>query len=366
MTQPIDSSQRRHTFDPTDPFAEGGPIHAAARPPTPRQELDVESLPMLDAPLRMLLLGGSVPVNAVAKATAAAPPAPSAGQRLLDAHAAAYSGPYRLDGQSVTASAQFRMVGGFNDRQAGCHIVNGAGDINADKPQVRQLKAICDRAHAPDPTSCLLGVASPRVLVKVTQALVDAGFATGTADAATRIKDMQWRWGIGVDCTDYVIGAAVQASGSKMTPPPLGADYFREASTNPHLHRVSVAAAKSGDVFVLRNRDPAQVGHRAVVYSSATVDSSRAAELTATYGAGVGDFLRSGRVQILEVDSSWGAGERGSPNGGVRRNTWLYDESTQAWAQIAPGASRAVSAPVFSLTGSGPYGEILDGLYRFR
>jgi hypothetical protein len=71
---------------------------------------------------------------------------------------------------------------------------------------------------------------------------------------------------------------------------------------------------------------------------------------------------------VFEVDSSWGAGDLGSPNGGVRRDTWLFNEGTKKWAEISPDVSfGAPSSPRFRPSSTdGPYNENLNGLYRFR
>jgi hypothetical protein len=360
MTQPVDSAFRRIPSDPSD----SAPSTATAAPARSFRDLDVDSLP---APVTDY---GPYLRSAPARATAAAPQEPAAGaaaRAKLDAYRSAYAGPYNVAGQSVLAPTQFRMVGGHNDGSAGYPVDRRAPrTLNFNDPQVRSLRAICARANAPDPTHCLMGCASPREIVGVTQALIDAGELRGPGDLPTQIKAMQWRHGIGVDCTDYVIGAALQATGKSradvggVMP---GTDYFANADQNPHLRRVGIADARPGDVFCLD--DPGKdVGHRTVVYSRTECSPSQASELARQYGRGAADFLKGGPVQVFLVDSSWGAGD-GSSYGGVARNTWLYNASTSQWAQIAPDVTTS-SPPSFSVTPNGPKDDLLHGLYRIK
>jgi hypothetical protein len=346
MTQPIDPSLRRPSLpDPnTDPAM--GP---AVRSPTAtaQQQIDVSALPAPNRSLRTFLANQPQPTAVAAPAPAAATVSPA--QARLQAFMDAYSGPYVVDGKTVKAPAQFRMAGGFNDGAAG---------------RSKELVDICRQAKAPDPTRCLGGYPTPSQLVKVTQALIDAGkLPTGPGDVATRIKTMQWNSGIGVDCTDYVAPAAMKAAGANVAWTP-GTDLFRNADKNPSLTKVTLADARPGDVFCLDPQN-GDAGHRAVVYSATVCSPAKAAELVAKYPA-ARDFLAAGPVRLLEVDSSWGAGN-GSANGGVGRNTWLYNESTQSWAQLKPLLSDPPnSPPAFQLTPKGPYNEAIQGIYRFK
>jgi hypothetical protein len=285
--------------------------------------------------------------------TAASTPAAKAtrAQAALDAHMDAYSGPYTVEGRAVLAPAQFRMAGGFNQKAANEHA--------------SALAAICAKAHV-DATSSLGGYPTPSQLTKVTQALIDAGkLQSGPEDVATRIKAMQWSWGIGVDCTDYALGAATKASGIKPPGAQMGTDYFQNPANKPFLRSVKLADVRPGDVFSLASPDPKEAGHRAVVYSASVCAPERAALLSRTY-PDAQRYLAGGPVRMFEVDSSWGAGRFGSPSGGVRRDTWLYNESTQTWAELRPAFDPSRSSPIFNVTTDGPHGEILQSISRFR
>ena len=295
-------------------------------------------------------------------------------QQRLDSYRAAYSGPYRVDGREVTASPQFRMAGGFNDARAS--LVTGKG-IDWASPQCREMAAICARAHVSLEAlgHCLVGGPSARELRVVTQALIDAGkLPASPGDLASRIKAMQWEHGVGIDCTDYAIGAAMAASGKtrsqiaiqagKATLPLPACDYFQSADANQHLTRTDVTHARPGDVFCLD--DPSgSVGHRAVVYSHKTLDAASVDALAHGHGSIVSRFAAGGPVHAVEVDSSWGAGESGASYGGVRRDTWLYNESTKQWAQLNQRKDTG-QPPTFELTPNGPADEKLHALYRFR
>lgn len=66
-------------------------------------------------------------VGAMGPVLTEAPRTPS--QQRLDAYRAAYSGPYRVDGQQVSAAPQFRMTRGFNDANAAFELTpNGPAD----------------------------------------------------------------------------------------------------------------------------------------------------------------------------------------------------------------------------------------------
>jgi hypothetical protein len=263
------------------------------------------------------------------------------------------------------------MNGGFSQPHADAHAA--------------PLRAVCIRAHAPDPTSALQGRPNARDLVRVTQALIDAGELRVPSNAtdeqiAVAIKKMQWEWGIGVDCTNYVLPAALRLAGKAessvhfvvlsgkekkpVTLPCAGCDYFQSAESNPHLERVKIADARTGDVLCLD--DPKRgAGHRALVYSHDVLDASKTAALASKYGPDLAAFATPGPVHMIEVDSSWGAGEEGGTYGGTRRDTLFFNETTGQWAQLNARVE-APDKPFFEVTKVGPSDERLHGIYRFR
>src|SRR5205085_7894765 len=98
-------------------------------------------------------------VDAASPLTAAETRDVNAGARL-DALRDRFCGPYEVDGQSVTARPMFRMNGGANEANATAH----AGELHR----------IAARAGVNIEMVCL-GTGKPEDLVKITQALIDAG-----------------------------------------------------------------------------------------------------------------------------------------------------------------------------------------------
>jgi hypothetical protein len=368
MPGPIDSSnetRRQHDLD----------LHASttptpARPSTPR-EIDPHAIVTPTEQHWPPVTATSTSTStSTSNATATATAAKSQTQIALDDYRASFSGPYRVDGHAITAPPQFRMNAGYNQK-------------NADASRA-ELTAICARAHAPNPSRALQGHPTGPELVAITQALIDAGkLPASPGDLGTRIKAMQWQWGIGIDCTDYVLPAAKRIAGKtdpsirfdvmqKGQPFPLpspGCDYFQNADNNPHLARVKIADARPGDVLCL-DAPPDEHGHRdgrhrAIIYSHEIADPQKKAALATKYGPELARFAAHGAVHVIEVDSAWGAGKFGGAYGGVRRDVLFFNEETKQWAQINARVAPP-NAPVFEPTETGPCDEELHGLYRFR
>lgn len=250
-----------------------------------------------------------------------------AGQRL-DALRDRFSGPYVVDGASVTARPMFRMNKGANERSAKAHE--------------KELDAIAARAGV-NVVMVKLGQGSPRDLVKITQALIDAGkLPPPPGDIATRIRRMQWEWGIGVDCAGYTYQAVVVASGAPahaLGLKPLGYEDFRHmGDPAKRFAKVDPTLARPGDVMTLDPLPPETVGHNVIVRSHTT----------------------NGTLHVFEVDSSWGAGADGADYGGFRRDTWTYDDATKVWTWT----NNHVSPPVTETSLDGPAGERFHGCYR--
>ncbi len=245
----------------------------------------------------------------------------------LDALRDGLSGPYTVDGASVTARPMFRMNGGANEASAREHA-----------PELRRIAA---RAGV-SAEMVLLGRGSARDLVKVTQALIDAGhLPPPPGDVATRIRQMQWEWGIGIDCAGYTYLAAIAASGANAKALGLrevGMENFRALDGNRAFRKIDPSSARPGDVMTLDPLPPETVGHNVIVRSLTTVGSRH----------------------FIEVDSSWGAGPYGADYGGFRRDTWIYDESTKLWTSFDPH----VTPPVERTSSEGPAGERFHGGYR--
>ncbi|MEA2748125.1 MAG: hypothetical protein QOI41_2268, partial [Myxococcales bacterium] len=246
-------------------------------------------------------------------------------QRKLDAVRDAFSGPYVVAGEAVSARPMFRMT---------THAVPAA--------MARAVDTLGARAGVRAPFEARVGQCRPQDLVKITQALIDDGrLPAGPGDLAMRIRRMQWDHGIGVDCAGYSKQAlaAVSTRAPKMYA--AGSESFRDVDggRDGSFAKVSLANARPGDLITLDASEPGGWGHNVVVYSHATADTAKKAMLCGTTrNADLVDFLSSpGPHHVFEVDSSWGAGIEGAECGGYRRDTWLYDASTKTWGSFEPG-----------------------------
>jgi len=276
----------------------------------------------------------------------------------LDQLKAAASGPYTVDGATVYSGAQFRMNGGHNEAS-----MRAGSDTLA---RVAARVGLSSELH-----DLQTGRGGARSLVKLTQALIDDGqLPNGSlAPLADRIHDLQWRFGIGLDCAGYVHQAVSSVCGD---PAKLGLrdpamENFTGLPRNAHFTRVLATAAGAGDVMVLAGTgekdDP---GHNVLVRSRAPM--SETLENLADRWVGAAVFLRGAglgplksSVHVFEVDSSFGAGATGDPHGGVRRDVLLYDSESKLWCTC-----RDTNPPRMTISDV-PYGEhALTGIFRAK
>ncbi|HVH46296.1 MAG TPA: hypothetical protein VM925_28340 [Labilithrix sp.] len=266
----------------------------------------------------------------------------------LDAFRASFSGPYSVDGKPVHARPMFRMNGGANDVK-----------LRAHEPE---LHAICTRARVPAEAvgNAKVGRPTPEQLRQVTQALIDAGkLSPGTDDSLDlRIRQLQWEWGIGVDCAGYTEQAARAARGEKPKAPTHG-DAFSGLSRDRTMRKVDVPDIRPGDVIHLDRPTPRDVGHNVIVYGHHVAGSEERTRLGTAMGVAAEPFLAGqGPFHVLEVDSSWGAGAHGGDYGGFRRDTWIYDEGSSRWGYLES------STKAFMTSERGPHSEPYTGAFR--
>ncbi|MBX3203501.1 MAG: hypothetical protein KF764_00470 [Labilithrix sp.] len=281
-------------------------------------------------------------------AAAAAGQAAVATQERLDSFRAHFSGPYEVDGQTVEARPMFRMNGGANEATGLAHEA--------------ALRAICAKAKVPDVAvgNARVGRPTPGQLRQVTQALIDAGKLPPGLDSSreTRIRQMQWTWGIGVDCAGYTEQAARAARGAKAERPTHG-DAFTGLAHDPKMRKIDVARIRPGDVIHLDPPTARDVGHNVVVYDRHVASAAERARMSAAAGPKAAElFAGKGPFHVLEVDSSWGAGVDGGDHGGFRRDTWVYDEGSFTWGYF-DGKSKA-----FHTSETGPHDEPYMGAFR--
>lgn len=252
----------------------------------------------------------------------------------LDGFRARFSGPYLVAGKAVDARPMFRMNGGFNERQKNAHD--------------RELRAVCVKAGVGGEAvmRAQLGRGTPEELVKVTQALIDAGkLPPGGDSAELRIRQMQWSWGIGVDCAGYTEQAAAAARGDVVARPSMN-DFLAEMRARGAAKRIDVSQLRPGDVIRLNSPSPGEPGHDVVVYAHDVATS-------------VQGMTGPGPFHVIEVDSSWGAGD-GNDFGGFRRDTWIYDEGTHTWGSYEHGSG------AFGVSSRGPCDEPFGGAFRAK
>ena len=134
----------------------------------------------------------SVPTGASASGSAASVSMADAARdrsvrAKLDGVREAFSGPYVVNGERVAARPMFRML-----------RPKGAAREEAVRAGAR--------AAGVKAWPAIVGHGTPKQLVKITQALIDAGrLPPGPGDVATRIRLMQWDHGIGIDCGGYAM-----------------------------------------------------------------------------------------------------------------------------------------------------------------
>jgi hypothetical protein len=258
----------------------------------------------------------------------------------------------------------FRMGGGANAESAKAH-----------RPE---LEAIARRAGCFDSAfGATHGCGAPRDVVRVTQALIDAGkLPKGPGSLEQRIRSMQWEWGVGVDCARYSREALTAANGlsdGKLRMYASGTEGFRDMDhplpatpKNPHpldkreaWKRVDVKDCRPGDLITLDPKPPETVGHNVAVYSNEVLSADQQAALSKKDPKVAELFTSPGPFRRIKVDSSWGAGSEGADYGGFRRESWLYDESTKQWGFV----DRESGKFVISKDGPATY-DRFHGAYR--
>lgn len=274
--------------------------------------------------------------------------ASSTARAKLDAFRDRCAGPFLVDGQEVRARPMFRMNTGYNQASANAH----AGE----------LRAIGARARlaAGDVALARIGRASPEQLVRVTQALIDAGKLPPPPGATeTRIRRMQWTWGIGMDCAGYTAHAAIAVHGRAAAA--LRNDMTDPFSAMAHgrlpFRKVAVDDVRPGDVIHLDAATRGDVGHIVIVADRHLATDGERGALAASSPEAAAFVAAAGPLHVLAVDSSWGAGD-GEDYGGYRRDTWLYDEGTKQWASFDRETHALVASP------TGPCGERFAGAFR--
>jgi hypothetical protein len=217
----------------------------------------------------------------------------------------------------------------------------------------KQRTAAVQRARLPKDVSRLLteGRASPEVVARVTQGLIDMGYLptrtnSGSAAVPDRIRQMMLDHSIGIDCAGYVQLASLFARG--LTRVQAG---FVEV-TNEDLSNLGakgfirvkdVALLRPGDIFVLDTDDNNPIGHRAIVRTQRAASSVDIQGIRANWHLPA-SAAASDAWSMVVVDSAWGG--FGDPlQGGVERRTWWHDATSGVWAWVDQGVPVVTSGP---------------------
>jgi hypothetical protein len=278
-----------------------------------------------------------------------------AARAAIDGTRAAYSGPYTVEGERVTAMPMFRLTGGYPSQT-----------------KIGELPRIVGQSLA---NAVAFGQASPAQVVAATQKLIDAGkLPPPPGDVAARIKQMQWQYGVGIDCASFTrralhavtgkndVQLGLQRSGAEKAAGKTDDLGMRGLDTNPHFVKVTVAHVRPGDVITLDPKPGEAVGHNVIVRDRAVASDAQKQELARVHGPIAQAFLASpGPHALIQVDSSWGAGPNGAAYGGYRRDTWVHDASNGSWGyfEAATGSFRT------SIDGPSTF-DRFHGAYRAR
>jgi hypothetical protein len=234
------------------------------------------------------------------------------------------------------------------------------------------------------------GRGSPEEVRAITQALIDAGKLGPTTKTvkrpdhttetirigmALRIQDLQWAYGIGMDCAGYTQQAFMRARGldpynaADRTKMGLDAKIGNEGLSPSKLLRggafkeVGVERARAGDLLLMKAPQLGDVGHCAIVRHSRVLTDEEAQQMADAplYGGtarhNLVQFFGQTPVRAIEVDSSWGAGPDGDAMGsGVSRQV-VFKNAGGEWARQRPDSTIQVT-PV------GPCNEPYGGTLR--
>jgi hypothetical protein len=275
----------------------------------------------------------------------------------IPAHEAPSGAP--IAASKAKARPQFRYARGDSDQ------VKAAAISKVDRLVGGALSA----AHRDAIGRAVYGRAKPSEIAGITQALIDKGEldalprAVRARSARFRVRALQRKFKIGIDCAGYVQLAFIYAYTGKDDDPPalrtglgLHAQRTWEALRSlpaGHFTKVPIVDARTGDLFVL--------------------------EPQATSGDGawhtviVADRKVAGAVHTFEVHASWGVDLFGVRAGGVQKRTWQHDTSTGEWWDIAPNDRKGACGKDVKrgdrtcVNKAGPYaGHRPFGMYRAK
>jgi hypothetical protein len=370
MTQPIDPF-RPNRWDLTvdeDPFLR--PTSTPARPaagPAPAPP----PLPDTDAALLARATRKSSPGTSAAAASNAAAAAASNAAAAATPVAGRPRSPVqvRLDELLAASTLTLRTPEGNVTVTAGFWMGENYAGLAGGKPSDDVRKAAVAAAHLSsyDREGIAHGKASPQAVIRVAEVLIAQGHLPPARPGATpvdRVRQMMAQHRLGVDCAAYVHAGLAAAYGTAWERVHFSKDKDEGLLRlgNHGLKRIAndPKGLRPGDVISLQPRPkdgPYAVGHRVIVYDQHLATSEDLANLGLEDDPWLRPAVAEGKVFVLKLDSSWGAG--GVPSrGGVGRRTWVYDDKNNRWYwRDEAGALRSSKLP---------YDHPLDGTYRVQ
>jgi hypothetical protein len=302
-------------------------------------------------------------------------------QQRIDNYFEASAQTYKLpDGSTVKSRSHFRITDGMS----GAAISSDGATSSEVKQHVTKLIQDHNKS-VNDPSKQIkldgemkeairyaaYGRATPEQLQKVTQALIETGELEKTKTRHPGISDsdavrmLQFDHGVGLDCGGYTQQVFLDTQNKSRSEaglkPKPGDENMQHLSTNKHFSQVKdLTKAQPADVFVL-GKDSDDTGHVVIVR-----DRHEATAAEQKDWEDPGSFVGSGhKIQVFEVDSSYGAGSSGDLNGGVQRRVWLYNENTKLWATTVVDSSGKLNIQP-KPSGEVYAGHPFEGIYRLK
>jgi hypothetical protein len=275
-------------------------------------------------------------------------------QAKLDAFMQEATPTYHLpDGSSIAVPAFFRMAG-----ENAFH----SPKLAADRPVRDALaKSLGVQSNVEG------GRPSLGDIRKLTQGLIDAGrLGPSTGGSTLQVRQMVWDHGVGIDCAAYVQRALFASQGgdaARYGLQSLNNEDLMSLKWNSKWQKVGIEEARPGDLVTLAANGQ-DCGHTTIVYEHQFASPTQRDAFRATLAAQatrdprVVAVLDDPKLQVFQLDSSWGAGPEPSQGGGVERRTWLYAPAGGWLCQQRNGH--------FTADGPTPCGHTLGGPFRAK
>jgi hypothetical protein len=221
-----------------------------------------------------------------------------------------------------------------------------------DKLAQQRVDAVV-RAGLPRSVSDVLvvGRASPEVVARVTQSLIDMGHLpaqanNGSTAVPDRIRLMMLQHHIGIDCAGYVQQASLLARGLTRVQAGFVKIENEDLSNlgGKGFARVKIVGSlRPGDIFVLKPDENNAVGHRAIVRTQRPASRVEIEGIRASWQLPA-SAAPSQAWSMVVVDGSWG-GFGDAMQGGVERRTWWHDATSGIWAWVDGGVPVVTAGP---------------------